>query len=126
MVADRLLVGSADVVAERLAEIKPRPTHIGTFMAIPVSSGVCAQVDGGIRAKVMPQLAGRFGDMAESVLRQGMSRSHGFTLPRKPMFITITRSGHIELQGCVSRIQNSRRSRKSPDELAAALDGFAG
>jgi hypothetical protein len=43
------------------------------------------------------------------------------------MFITITRSWHIELQDSANfrAFKILDRSGKSPDEIAAALDGFA-
>ena len=67
VVADRLLVGSADVVAERLAaEIETlQPTHISAFMAIPgiEQKSVLKSMEA-FGAKVMPQVARRFGDMA--------------------------------------------------------------
>jgi alkanesulfonate monooxygenase SsuD/methylene tetrahydromethanopterin reductase-like flavin-dependent oxidoreductase (luciferase family) len=67
VIADRLLVGSADVVAERLAaEIETlQPTHISAFMAIPgmEQRSVLKSMEN-FGAKVMPQLAMRFGNMA--------------------------------------------------------------
>lgn len=67
VIADRLLVGSADVVAERLAaEIEAlQPTHISAFMAIPgIEQRSVLKSMETFGAKVMPQLAKRFGNMA--------------------------------------------------------------
>ena len=76
VIADRLLVGSADVVAERLAaEIETlQPTHISAFMAIPgIEQRSVLKSMEAFGAKVMPQLAWRLTTWRGSVLRQGMS-----------------------------------------------------
>ncbi len=67
VVADRLLVGSADVVAERLAaEIERlQPTHISGFMAVPgIEQKRVLKSMELFGSKVMPLLAKRFGDLA--------------------------------------------------------------
>lgn len=67
VVADRLLVGSAEVVAEKLiAEIERlEPTHISAFMAIPgiAQNRVLASMES-FGKNVMPLLAKRFGDLS--------------------------------------------------------------
>ena len=68
VVADRLLVGSAEVVAERLsAEIETlQPTHISAFMAVPgIEQKRVLKSMEAFGAKVMPLLNKRFGDLAE-------------------------------------------------------------
>jgi alkanesulfonate monooxygenase SsuD/methylene tetrahydromethanopterin reductase-like flavin-dependent oxidoreductase (luciferase family) len=67
-IADRLLVGSPEVVAERLAgEIeKLQPTHISAFMAIPgLEQRQVLRSMEAFGAKVMPLLEKRFGDLAK-------------------------------------------------------------
>jgi len=67
-IADRLLVGSPEVVAERLAgEIeKLQPTHISAFMAIPgLEQRQVLRSMEAFGAKVMPLLEKRFCDLAK-------------------------------------------------------------
>lgn len=68
VVADRMLVGSAERVAERLAlEIERlQPTHISGFMAIPgIPQRRVLKSMEDFGAKVMPLLTKRFGDLSK-------------------------------------------------------------
>jgi alkanesulfonate monooxygenase SsuD/methylene tetrahydromethanopterin reductase-like flavin-dependent oxidoreductase (luciferase family) len=68
IIADRLLVGSAEVVAERLAaEIETlQPTHVSAFMALPgIEQKRILKSMEAFGAKVMPLLNRRFGDLAK-------------------------------------------------------------
>jgi alkanesulfonate monooxygenase SsuD/methylene tetrahydromethanopterin reductase-like flavin-dependent oxidoreductase (luciferase family) len=67
-IAERMLVGSADVVAGKLiAEIERlEPTHISAFMAVPgiEQKRVLASMEA-FGKKVMPQLTKHFGDLSK-------------------------------------------------------------
>lgn len=68
VVADRMLVGSAERVAERLsAEIERlQPTHISAFMGIPgIAQGRVLKSMEAFGEKVMPLLNKRFGDLSK-------------------------------------------------------------
>ena len=68
VIADRLLVGSPEVVAERLAlEIETlQPTHISAFMAIAgIEQRLVLRSMEAFGSKVLPLLEKRFGDLAK-------------------------------------------------------------
>lgn len=78
VVADRLLVGSAEVVAERLAaEIERlQPTHISGFMAIPgIEQKLILRSMERFGGKVLPLLKKRFGDLSKVGVPAPKSRS---------------------------------------------------
>lgn len=67
-IADRMLVGPADVVANRLiGEIERlQPTHISGFMAVPgIEQKRVLKSMEAFGAKVMPKLAKHFGDLSK-------------------------------------------------------------
>jgi alkanesulfonate monooxygenase SsuD/methylene tetrahydromethanopterin reductase-like flavin-dependent oxidoreductase (luciferase family) len=67
-VADRMLVGDAETVAQRLGDEIERlqPTHVSAFMAVPgIAQDRVMKSMEAFGSKVMPKLRARFGDLSK-------------------------------------------------------------